>query len=127
MRKQTWLIIAAVILALLWLQAEVDRWQLRREIEHVYAGEVTVQTIDADTKSPLSMIFDSHRISDQRWPKNFYMRATDDPSKMVISWIDVGDVNAGVSAEGHERVPLTLNAQTPGELVIPLRRSGAAK
>ena len=60
----------------------------------------------------------------QRWPKAFTMGTTGDFSKMAIRWIDVGDVNVGISAEGYQHVPLKLNAATPRELVIPLRRSG---
>lgn len=51
------------------------------------------------------------------------MSTTGNLSKMTIRWIDVGDVNVGVSAEGYERVALTLNAATGRELVVPLRRS----
>jgi hypothetical protein len=127
MKKHHWLILVAVMLAVLWLQAEADRWQMRREIERLYVGDVTVQAIDADTKAPITIVFHGPSSTmDQRWPKGFIMGATGDLSKMAIRWIDVGDVNVGVSAEGYERVPLTLNAGTPRELVIPLRRSGHA-
>jgi hypothetical protein len=122
--KRHWLIIAAVVLALLWLQAEADRWRLRREINRVYLGDVTIQTIDADTKAPITITFHGPPSTmDQRWPKAFTISTTGDLSKMWIRWIDVGDVNVGVSAEGYEGVPVTVNAATSRELVIPLRRS----
>jgi hypothetical protein len=127
MKKHHWLLILAVVLAALWLQAEADRWQLRREIKRAYLGDVTVQAIDAETKAPITITFHGpSSTSDQRWPKGFTMSTTGDLSKMAIRWIDVGDVNVGVSADGYERVPLKLNAAAPGELAIPLRRSGHA-
>jgi hypothetical protein len=128
MRKHHWLIIGAVILGLLWLQAEADRWLLRREIKRVYLGDVTIQAVDADTKAPLKIVFHGPDTStDRRWPKGLTTIAPVDVSKITFRWVDVGDVNVGVSAEGYERVPLKLNAATSRELVvIPLRRSGHA-
>src|SRR5262245_29456158 len=127
MEKRHWPIIVAVVLALFWMQAEADRWRLRCEVKSVYLGDVTVQAIDADTKAPVTIIFHlPSRTAGQRWPKAFTTTTTGDLSKMAIRWIDVGDVKVGVSAEGYEQVPLTLNAATARELVIPLRRSGHA-
>ena len=129
MRKHHWLIIAAVVLAILWLQAEADRWRLRREVKGVYLGDVTVQAIDANTKAPITLVFHgptSSSIDQQGWPKRFTMSTTGDLSKLAVRWIGVGDVSVGVSAEAYEQVPLTLNAATPRELVVPLRRSGHA-
>jgi hypothetical protein len=127
MKKHHWLIVIAAVLGVLWLQAEAERWQLRREIKLVYLGDVTVQAIDADSKTPITLVFHGPSSTmDQRWPKAFTMSTTGDLSKMAIRWVDVGEVDVGVSAEGYERVPLKLNATTPRELVVPLRRSGHA-
>jgi hypothetical protein len=120
MKKHHLLMILAAVLAVLWLQAEAERWQLRREIKRVYMGDVTVHAIDADTKATITITFHGPSSTmDQRWPKAFTMSTTGDLSKMAIRWIDIGDVDVGVSAEGYERVPLKLNATTSRELVIP--------
>jgi hypothetical protein len=127
MRTRHWPILAAVVLAVLWARAEADRWRLRREVGRIYLGDVTVQAVDADTKAPLKIVFDSPGFTtDQRWPKAFSVAGTGDPSKLAIRWVDVGDVDAAISADGFERVPLKLNAATPRELVIPLRRARRA-
>ena len=74
MRKHHWFIIAAVIVVVLWLLAEAHRWQSQREIERVYLGDVTVQAIDADTKTPITITFHGPSTgTDQRWPKAFTM------------------------------------------------------
>lgn len=98
MKKHHWLIIIAAVLGVLWLQAEAERWQLRREIKRVYLGDVTIQAIDADTKAPVTITFHGPSSTlDQRWPKEFTMSTTGDLSKMSIRWIDVGCERRGVS------------------------------
>jgi hypothetical protein len=127
MKKHYWLILAIIIVAGLWLDAEAERWRLRHEITSVYLGEVTIQAVDANTKSPVKIVFRGPSTTlNQRWPKSFTMSTTDDLSKMLIRWIDVGDVNVEVSAEGYEAVPLTLNKTTSGNLAVPLQRSAGS-
>jgi hypothetical protein len=125
MAKRYSMIIGGVVLALLWLEAQADRRQLRGEIQRVYLGDVTVQTIDAETKDPLTITFHGPTMTiAQRWPKGFSTLATGDISEINVRWVDVGDMDVAVSSGGYEPVPLKLNAATARELVIPLRRSG---
>ena len=90
MIKRHWSIIVIVVLSLLWLQAGVNQWQMHNELQNiyssVYAGEVTVQAVDSDTKAPITIIFEGPTMTvGQPWPKAVRMSSPGDVSKTTLS------------------------------------------
>lgn len=123
--KSRWLTGVAILLAVLWLQAEIDRWRLHNDLSRVYLGQTLLSTVDAETGAPLAMEVSLPAASPERkFPKDLEIRSVaNNLSKMEVYWIDVGDLSVGVSAKGYRSVSVVLNQKSRGEIVVPLQRN----
>jgi hypothetical protein len=125
MKRSRYFIIAIVILALLWIQAELRSYRLTAEITRIHSTDVVLEAVDATTRQPLHIaIHGPGTAAGQQWPKQFGVTATGDLSKMDVHWIGVGSVTVGVSAEGYEQSDLQIDQPSDSTIIVPLRRSG---
>ena len=109
------------------MQTGLRLWQRNSDLDRVYASEVVIKAIDAQTKEAVPVKLKTYgRGLNQRWP-DYSISVTDDPSELRIGWIDVGPLHVVVSSPGYSEQPLSLNRESERRLVIPLSTVAVAE
>jgi len=123
MKCHRWYLIAIIALAALLFQMGLRLRQQNSELERVYANEVVIKAIDADTKESVQIVFHGPgRGVNQRWPE-YTIFITEDLSELRVRWTDVGPLHIGVSSAGYSEQPLILDRESEKRLVVPLRKA----